>query len=105
MIKTLLSVVAFVLTLAALGASPSYVLVKQWGEFGTKPGQFRFPTMVATGPQSELYVVDQHNHRVQKFDADGRFLLAWGEQGNGSAQFSYPFGARSTHEVMCMSRT
>ena len=81
-----------VLALAAQSAAPSYVVVKQWGEFGTKPGQFRFPAMIAADRQSNLYVVDQHNHRVQKFDAEGRFLRAWGEQGNGSGQFNYPFG-------------
>src|ERR1035437_10769773 len=92
MMKTALYSIVGVLALAAQGAAPSYVLVQQWGEFGTKPGQFRFPTMIAVDRQSNLYVVDQHNHRVQKFDAEGRFLRSWGEQGNGSAQFNYPFG-------------
>jgi len=92
MMKTALAILAGAIALAAQGAPPSYVLAKEWGAFGTKPGQFRFPTMLALDRQSNLYVVDQHNHRVQKFDANRAFLLAWGEQGSGPAQFNYPFG-------------
>jgi DNA-binding beta-propeller fold protein YncE len=92
MMKMSLCSIVGLLALAAQGAAPNYVLVQQWGEFGTKPGQFRFPAMIAVDAQSNLYVVDQHNHRVQKFDAQGRFLLTWGEQGNGPGQFNYPFG-------------
>src|SRR5438876_6098673 len=92
MMKTAFCSIVVILGLAAQGAAPSYVLVRQWGEFGTGPGQFRFPTMIAADRQSNLYVVDQHNHRVQKFDAEGRFLRAWGGPGNGPAQFNYPFG-------------
>src|SRR3954471_7507883 len=80
------------LPLVASAASPDYALVKQWGGFGSKPGEFRFPTMIAADRSSNLYVVDQHNHRIQKFDSDGRFLLTWGEQGTGPSQFNYPFG-------------
>src|ERR1035441_777597 len=92
MMKTAFFGIAGALALAAQGMTPSYVLVRQWGEFGTKPGQFRFPAMIAADRHSNLYVVDQHNHRVQKFDSEGRFLLSWGEQGNGPGQFNYPFG-------------
>lgn len=77
---------------AACAADPSYVLVKQWGEFGTGAGRFRFPAGIAVDKASNVYVADQHNHRVQKFDAEGRFLLAWGEEGAGPSQFKYPFG-------------
>lgn len=78
--------------MAALAASSDYSLVKQWGAFGSKPGEFRFPTMVAVDRSSNVYVVDQHNHRVEKFDSNGRFLLTWGVQGSGPGQFNYPFG-------------
>ena len=69
------------------------VLTKQWGEFGEKPGQFRFPAMIAAGSNgSEIYVVDQHNHRIQKFDSDGNFILMWGTMGNDPGQFKFPYG-------------
>ncbi|PYN82856.1 MAG: hypothetical protein DMD97_00165, partial [Candidatus Rokuibacteriota bacterium] len=30
--------------------------------------------------------------RVQKFDASGTFLAAWGSSGSGNGQFGYPLG-------------
>ena len=30
------------------------------------------------------------NHRIQKFDPDGRPLVAWGSQGQGAGQFTEP---------------
>lgn len=68
------------------------VLSCQWGEFGDRPGQFRFPTMIGADASSNIYVVDQHNHRIQKFDNQGRFILMWGKQGNGSGEFNFPYG-------------
>jgi DNA-binding beta-propeller fold protein YncE len=39
-----------------------------------------------------LYVVDHHNNRIQKFTRDGKFLLKWGEKGEGDGQFNLPWG-------------
>ena len=41
---------------------------------GTPPadGGFNGPFAIAYGPAGELFVVDWFNHRIQKFDADGR---------------------------------
>ena len=64
----------------------------KWGEFGAGPGQFKFPAMITSNTASEIYVVDQHNHRIQKFDANGNFLLMWGKQGNAEGEFNYPYG-------------
>ncbi len=37
-----------------------------------------------------VIVVDADNHRIQKFDSTGLFLLAWGSEGTGNGQFTYP---------------
>ena len=74
------------------GGPAQFSLVAEWGEYGTKQGQFKYPCMVAVDGSSTVYVVDQHNHRVQKFNSDGRFLLSWGTFGEGPGQFNYPFG-------------
>ena len=48
-----------------------------WGEQGDKPGQFKDPHGIAVGPDGSVYVADTWNHRVQKFDPDGKFIKAW----------------------------
>jgi len=39
-----------------------------------------------------VYVVDQSNNRIQKFDSNGTFLLKWGSSGSGDGQFNAPSG-------------
>jgi streptogramin lyase len=73
-------------------AQTEIVLVKKWGEFGDKPGQFKFPAMIAADRDANVYVVDQHNHRIQKFDSVGNFILMWGKFGTGPGEFNYPYG-------------
>lgn len=67
-------------------------MLLQWGGFGSEPGEFKYPTMMVTDDSDHIFVVDQHNHRIQKFDADGNFILMWGRQGEGEGEFNYPFG-------------
>ncbi len=82
----------FIAILALPVLSQNRPMLIQWGEFGDKPGQLKFPAMIASGKNSDLFVVDQHNHRIQKFDQDGNFILMWGKQGNGPGEFNFPYG-------------
>ncbi len=42
-----------------------------------------------------VYVADTHNHRIQKFDAEGNFVLQWGNIGRyGSHSRSYSYGKK-----------
>ncbi|HXS47147.1 MAG TPA: hypothetical protein VN756_06760, partial [Solirubrobacterales bacterium] len=64
----------FALFAAFAQAAPETV-----AEFGEKAGQVRGPEGVALNRASgDLYVADNSNHRIDKFDSDGNFLLAWG---------------------------
>ncbi|NJN65932.1 MAG: hypothetical protein HC884_04050 [Chloroflexaceae bacterium] len=45
---------------------------------------------IALDRSGYIYVADRHNHRVQKFDADGNFILAWGSKGGEDGQFQEP---------------
>ncbi|MEK7745719.1 MAG: 6-bladed beta-propeller, partial [Elusimicrobiota bacterium] len=38
-----------------------------------------------------VFVVDQKNHRVQKFDNSGNFLAKWGSFGSGDGQMNQPY--------------
>jgi DNA-binding beta-propeller fold protein YncE len=48
-----------------------------WGETGIDAGQFIAPHNIAVDADDNVYVADRECHRVQVFDADGRFLSMW----------------------------
>ena len=48
--------------------------IKEWGELGFRPGQFRTPHAMEFDSQGRLYVADRGNHRIQIFDQDGNLL-------------------------------
>ena len=48
-------------------------LLFSWGEPGTDPGCFNVPHNIATDSAGLVYVADRENHRVQIFDARGRY--------------------------------
>ena len=52
-------------------------LVKYWGDRGTGPGQFNTPHSIVMDAQTNLYVADRQNNRVQVFDTDGKFKQEW----------------------------
>ena len=59
------------------------------GVAGSGNGQFSSPAGVAVDQASgDVYVADPGNHRVQKFDATGNFLLAFGSAGSSPGQFA-----------------
>jgi hypothetical protein len=48
------------------------------GLAGGGNGQLRRPNGITVGPGGDVYVFERENQRVQKFDATGKFLLAFG---------------------------
>ncbi len=48
--------------------------IKQWGEYGNGPGQFRTPHSLAIDRNNHIYVGDRSNTRVQVFDSEGKLL-------------------------------
>jgi DNA-binding beta-propeller fold protein YncE len=48
-----------------------------WGEPGIDAGQFIRPHNIAADNQDRVYVADRECHRVQVFDADGKFITMW----------------------------
>ena len=51
-----------------------------------------FPRGVAVDFVGNIYVADEGNNRIQKFDARGSFLTKWGREGAGPGQFKTPWG-------------
>ena len=64
----------------------------KFGERGTGPGQFNFPTFIAVDHEGKLYVNDTLNFRIQVFSADGKFLRQFGAAGDGSGNINRPKG-------------
>ena len=48
--------------------------IKEWGEIGFRPGQFRTPHAMEFDSLGRLYVADRGNHRIQIFDQEGELL-------------------------------
>ena len=66
--------------------------IKSFGQRGSEPGEFNFPTMITQDHQGHLLVTDSMNFRVQIFDEDGHFIKAFGKQGDASGYMSRPKG-------------
>ena len=43
---------------------------------------------LAMDTQRHIYVDDLGNYRIEKFEADGKFIGRWGSKGDGDGQFS-----------------
>ncbi len=64
----------------------------EFGRRGAGPGELVEPAGVAVDQDDNIYVADAGNHRIQKFDAQGRFLAAWGGPGRETGRFDRPTG-------------
>lgn len=74
--------------------TPEGKLLKTLGTPG-QPGEdehhFNKPTDMLVTPQGDVFVTDGYgNARVVHFDAQGRFVKAWGKLGTGPGEFSIP---------------
>ncbi|MEM1089857.1 MAG: C13 family peptidase [Pseudomonadota bacterium] len=52
------------------------------------PGFFRQPVDLAAGPNSNMYIADAGNFRVQKFSPQGDLQNGFGSEGTGPGEFS-----------------
>ncbi|MEW6247515.1 MAG: 6-bladed beta-propeller [Nitrospirota bacterium] len=75
-----------------------YLCVSKWGKPGRGAsllhgGEFMAPIYgLAIDQQGCLFVVDNGNNRVQKFDSAGNFIILWGNFGSANANFHNPTG-------------
>jgi tripartite motif-containing protein 71 len=79
---------------------PDRRFLSAWGSEGSEPGQFILPIDLVVDGQGRVYVADADRDiapagpgpYIQVFDADGRFLAEWGEDGSEPGQMDTPFG-------------
>ncbi|MGY6216798.1 6-bladed beta-propeller [Methylolobus aquaticus] len=68
----------------------SYSSLRLIGSEGNLNDEFSYPHGTAVDASGNIWVVDQYNQRVSKFDANGNFLFNFGGPGSGLGYFSYP---------------
>jgi DNA-binding beta-propeller fold protein YncE len=89
--------ILFVSTLSSTAAQPlqeqqRYIFATQWAE-GSNPGQFMGHNDVVPSPNAgHVFVPDYENHRIQKYDSNGTFIMEWGSGSESSldAEFDNP---------------
>jgi tripartite motif-containing protein 71 len=64
----------------------------QKGSYSELQGHFKNPAGVAVDMAGNVYVADEYNHRIQRFDSSGKFSLEWGSKGDMGGQFLKPWG-------------
>lgn len=64
----------------------------EFGQRGSNPGEFNFPTHLAVNRAGEVLVTDSMNQRVEVFDAKGKYLRTIGGPGESSGHFTRPKG-------------
>src|SRR4030067_463767 len=92
---------SLLLSIPGISQEPEpYTFVLKWGGTGSGDGQFSQgdglwtggPRGIAVDSKNNIYVVDVGNHRIQKFNNQGNYLLQWGTYGYGDGQFIRPKG-------------
>ena len=69
--------------------------VTSWGSAGSNDGQFLGLHDVTVDPEGKfVYSLELNNHRVQKFDSNGKFITKWGFNGTGGRDVQ-----RSPHQI------
>jgi len=93
----------FSITSTIHSVEAKYVFSKTWGEPGSGPGKFGYPTGIVIDSSYRVYVADYGNNRIQQFRLatpcpSGTtqivpgvcFVRAWGSFGTASGQFKSP---------------
>lgn len=77
---------------AATSTPPTFVRQITSAPVGGHVGYFKGPLGVAVDANGNIFVADQGNNRIQKFDSNGNLVTTWGSNGQGPGQFSWVNG-------------
>jgi len=76
---------------------PDHKLQGSWGETGSEPGKLKAINAIALTPTGEVVIACSQTEKViQVFDAQGKFLRAFGVHDIGAGNFSNPTGVAVT---------
>lgn len=65
-------------------------IIATTGTYGNAPGQFNHPSGIRLSKNSEIYVCDSKNHRIQVFDKDLKLIRILGCKGSDVCCFDWP---------------
>lgn len=71
---------------------PGMCFDSTWGTAGTGNGEFAGPRDLVYDSAGNLYIADNANNRIQKFNSTNEYITQWGTSGAGDGQFVYPSG-------------
>jgi DNA-binding beta-propeller fold protein YncE len=77
--------------------SISYQYIKQWGTMGSDPGQFLYPNSIVIDTKGSVYVSDNGNSRIQKFDSNGNLITKWNINSSDTGHIVRPAGIAMDH--------
>lgn len=60
--------------------------------YGSGDGQLVWPVAMDFDSRENLYITDEHNHRVTVYDPSWEYLATWGVNGAGEGEFNGPAG-------------
>ena len=69
-----ISMILFTFLSVNVTANTNYITILTFGEFGNREGEFDYPVGIAIDKNSNLYITDWENDRIQKFNSEGRLL-------------------------------
>ena len=71
-----------------------------FGSKGSHEGQFNSLCGIAIDNNGFVYVADTGNRRIQKFTAEGQFVLSFGTEGSRPGQLSCPRGITVDNNIL-----
>ena len=69
--------------------------LRSFGTYGSGQGQFLSPSGVAVDGEGNIMVVDNRNHRAQKFSVEARWSMVVSGWGTAPEQLLFPLTLRS----------
>lgn len=72
---------------------------------GSLPGELLNAKGLALDDKNGIYIADTGNHRIQRFDSQGRLIKAWGQWGHGDNQLNSPTGIAVDQQFVYVSDT
>ena len=88
----LLYTISYNKSMDRLTTTDTLISISTFGSPGSGDGQFNGSYGIGIDSSGKVYVVDNGNNRVQKFDSNGNFIAKWGSNGTADGQFEGPNG-------------